>query len=184
MEKEAIRATIKARRKQLTKDEINQKSAKVYSALFSSEILKNAKTVMIYLAAFNEVRTEMIIDTLLQSGISVCAPVTNTENTSITPYYIKDMKNLTRGAFKIAEPPRNSEAMKEDIDAIIIPGVAFDKKGNRMGFGKGYYDRFLWDFAGIKIGICYDFQLLDKIPHISHDIAMDYIISEDEIYAF
>ena len=184
MEKEALRAIMKAQRKQLTKDEIHEKSAKVYSALFSSEILQNAKTVMVYLASFNEVRTKMIIDTLLQSGIRVCAPVTDTKNLSITPYYLEDTKNLIHGAFKIAEPTRDCEAKPEDIDAVLVPGIAFDKSGNRMGFGAGYYDRFLHSYDGIKIGICYDFQLFDKIPKDSHDITMNYIISEDKIYAF
>lgn len=184
MEKETLRASIKAQRKQLTKDEIHKKSAKVYSALFSSEILQDAKTVMVYLSAFNEVRTEMIIDTLLQSGVRVCAPVTDTKRMSITPYYLEDAKKLIQGAFKIAEPTRDCEAKPEDIDAVLVPGIAFDKSGNRMGFGAGYYDRFLHSYDGIKIGICYDFQLFDKIPKDSHDITMNYIISEDKIYAF
>lgn len=182
MDKEKIRDRIKAHRKQLSKQEIEDKSAKITLALFSCDALKNANTVMVYLASFNEVRTDKITEKFLREGKRVVAPVTDEENISLTPYLFTDAKELTNGAYGIKEPKRDFRVEKSQIDAVIVPGIAFDKNGNRMGFGKGYYDRFLEDFCGKKIGICYDFQIIDAIPTNEHDIAMDYIISEENIY--
>lgn len=182
MDKEKIRDRIKAQRKQLSKQEIEDKSAKITLALFSCDALKNANTVMVYLANFNEVRTDKITQRLFQKGKRVVAPITDEENISLTPYLFTNEKELTKGAYGIKEPKRDFRVEKSEIDAVIVPGIAFDENGNRMGFGKGYYDRFLEDFCGIKIGICYDFQIIDAIPTNEHDIAMDYIISEENIY--
>lgn len=182
MDKELIRNEKKSQRKNLTKEEIKTKSEKIFYTLFSSDALLGAKTIMLYLPSFNEVRTEAIAKKLLQDEKRVVAPVTNKENFSMTPYLIKDMQNLQIGAYGIKEPKRDLPIDKSKIDAVIVPGIAFDKSGNRVGFGAGYYDRFLKDFAGVKIGICYDFQIVDKLDTKKHDIKMDYVISEDKIY--
>ena len=130
----------------------------------------------------SEQEIDEIITRLLADGKKIVAPVTDKTATCITPYYIADISQLQKGAYGIFEPPQADKAKISDINAVIVPGIAFDKKGNRMGFGAGYYDRSLSDFGGTKIGICYDFQLLDKIYADSHDIPMDYIISEENIY--
>ena len=85
---------------------------------------------------------------------------------------------LTTGSFNIQEPTGN-EIITDFVvtDVAIIPGVAFDRNGNRLGRGKGYYDRFLSHFPGIKIGICADFRLVDAIPAEAHDVKMDYVIT-------
>ena len=83
-----------------------------------------------------------------------------------------------KGVFSVREPKEKILCPKEDIDTVVVPGIAFDKKGNRMGFGKGCYDMFLEDFNGVKVGMCYDFQLADDLPHSEYDIAMDYIFSD------
>jgi len=183
MDKNSLRTQIKLIRKNLSKAEIEEKSNKICDLLFSSELLKDTKTVMVYLSAFNEVRTDKIITKLLADDKKILAPVTDKSAVSITPYCITDISQLQKGAYGIFEPPQTDKAEISDIDAVIVPGIAFDKKGNRMGFGAGYYDRFLADFGGTKIGICYNFQLLDEICTDAHDIPMDYIISEENIYA-
>jgi len=183
MGKNALRAEIKLIRKNLSKAEVEEKSNKICDLLFSSKLLEDTQTVMVYLSAFNEVRTDKIIAKLLADGKKIVAPVTDKSAVCITPYYISDISQLTKGAYGIFEPPQTDKAKISDIDAVIVPGIAFDKKGNRMGFGAGYYDRFLVDFSGTKIGICYNFQLLDELCTDAHDIPMDYIISEENIYA-
>ncbi len=182
MDKEKIRAYMKAQRKQLSKEEIEEKSAKITLALFSCDALKNVNTIMVYLPSFNEVRTDKMTEKFFEEGKKVVAPVTDEENISLTPYLFTDTKELIKGAYGIKEPKKDFGVEKSEIDAVIVPGIAFDKNGNRMGFGKGYYDRFLEGFGGKKIGICYDFQIIDAIPTNEHDIAMDYIISEENIY--
>jgi 5-formyltetrahydrofolate cyclo-ligase len=88
-----------------------------------------------------------------------------------------DKSRLITGAYNILEPDDNNYFPVEDIELIIIPGVAFDKQKNRLGRGKGYYDKLLSNTEAFKIGICYDFQLVDEISTDAHDIKMDIVIA-------
>ena len=88
---------------------------------------------------------------------------------------------MKKGAHGIPEPTEIVPISIEEIEIILVPGLAFDKTGARMGFGKGYYDKLLETRKAIKIGICYDFQLLDKIPSEPHDVPMDIIITEKRV---
>lgn len=94
------------------------------------------------------------------------------------------LKNLQKGRFGILEP-KNKIRLKSfsKIAAVIVPGIAFDKKGNRLGFGKGYFDKFLKKIKSdaLKIGLAFSFQVLKKIPTTKNDIKMDFIITEKEI---
>ena len=83
-----------------------------------------------------------------------------------------------KGAFSVYEPDSAELADINEIDVVIVPGVAFDKSGTRIGFGKGCYDRFLKQISSVKIGFCYEFQICDKIIADEHDINMDYLVTE------
>lgn len=181
MEKETLRKLMKERRKALTDREIAEKSAAVQKKLFSLPEFANAKTVMTYISAFREVSTDGIINRLFECKKRVAVPVSNTDSITLTPSYISGTAELVRGAYGIKEPSVIRECTVSDIDIIIVPGIAFDVRKNRMGFGKGYYDRLLYGSDAIKIGLCYDFQLLDIIPSDKHDIPMDIIITEERI---
>lgn len=89
---------------------------------------------------------------------------------------------LESGAFNVPEPKDKTPFDKKEIDLVIVPGVAFDRKGNRTGYGKGYYDRFLKDMSALKIGVCHSFQLLDEIESEEHDVKMDMIVTEREVW--
>ncbi len=182
MKKEELRNKIKALRKNLTKHQIVEKSDIIYNKLFELEKINQAKTIMVYIHAFNEVRTDKIIKKLFDDGKKVCAPITDENTKTIRAYYFDNTDNFVKGAYGILEPPRNCVADISQIDVAIIPGIAFDKYGNRMGFGEGYYDRFLSQFKGTKIGIGYKFQCEYNIECNEYDIPMDYIINEEEIY--
>ena len=145
-------------------------------------LFKDAKTVMCYLSAFNEPDTFEIISLLLSQGKRVVVPVTDTNACTITPSYLTSLDGLRSGSYGIAEPSEYAPADAADIDISVIPGIAFDRSGMRIGFGKGYYDRFLSEFRGLKLGLCYEFQLYDSVPHDRHDIPMDIIITEGNIY--
>lgn len=181
MEKEELRRLMKERRRALTDCEIVEKSAAIQKKLFSVPEFINAKTVMTYISAFREVSTDGIINRLFECKKSVAVPVSDTNSITITPSYISSTAELVRGAYGIKEPSVIRECALSDIDIIIVPGIAFDVRKNRMGFGKGYYDRLLYGSDAIKIGLCYDFQLLDTIPYDKHDIPMDIIITEKRI---
>ncbi len=182
MNKEELRKEMKNLRKNISKEEIYAKSDLICNNLFTLDVIKNAKTVMVYISAFNEVRTQAIIQKLIDDKKRVSAPITNEENKSMNAYYFDDLSRLVKGAYGILEPPMENMCDISKIDVVIVPGIAFDKNGNRMGFGEGYYDRFLADFKGTKIGIGYKFQCENNIIADEYDIAMDYVINEEDIY--
>lgn len=182
MNKQELRNKIKALRKNLTKQEITEKSDVICNKLFELKKINHSKTVMVYIHAFNEVRTDKIIKKLLADGKKVCAPVTDENTKTITAYYFENSDDFVKGAYGILEPPKICVADISQIDIAIIPGIAFDKYGSRLGFGEGYYDRFLSKFKGTKIGIGYKFQCEHNIECDEYDIPMNYIINEEEIY--
>ncbi len=182
MTKNEIRTDLKAKRRALTQEEINKKSENIFSHFMSLSCYDKADTVMVYLSAYKEPETRDIIGILLRDGKKVVVPISNTDNFTITPSYLVSTNDLKKGAYDIPEPNKCTEADINSIDIALIPGIAFDEKGSRIGFGKGYYDRFLSGFHGTKIGICYDFQLISDIPVSEHDIKMDMIITEKRIY--
>lgn len=102
-------------------------------------------------------------------------PRVNGVNLELLPY---DETKLEIGSFYIEEPTGNDVHPVEEIEVIIVPGVAFDRKGRRLGRGKGFYDRLLQTAGATKIGIGYEFQLMDELPAEPHDVPMDIIITE------
>lgn len=172
---------MRTKRRALTKEEVRAYSEEIQKNLFSLSCVNSARTVCTFLSAFKEPDTISIVKRLLSENYRVVVPVTDTETTTLSLSYIDGMDDLIKGAYNIPEPRYIKSAKAEDIDVILVPGLAFDRSGGRMGFGKGYYDRFLSESRGVKIGLCYDFQLRDKIPTESHDVPMDFIITEKEI---
>lgn len=110
---------------------------------------------------------------------NIILPVVSQQNMSFYPFTGKE--NLTKGAFGIMEPISRDIVPPESIDLFIVPGVAFDFDYNRLGRGKGYYDRFLSDIDKPVIGLCFDYQLIASIPHEAHDKKMTLIIAENTI---
>lgn len=137
------------------------------------ECYKKAKTVMLYMP----IKGEADVTGLLGDEKLFLAPVTEGDE-----MYACRVGEMVKGAFGVPEPFDKTPFDKKDIDLVIVPGVAFDKEGNRMGFGKGYYDRFLKDMKAVKAGVCHAFQLMDKIPSAPHDVKMDMIVTERGIW--
>lgn len=180
MTKDEIRSELKAKRRALTAEDQSEMSRAITDNFLSLSNYKNVDTVMVYMSAFKEPSTGGIIETLKRDSKNIIVPISNTDDFTITPSYFSE--TLKSGAYGIPEPQNIAKADIKDIDIALIPGIAFDTSGARIGFGKGYYDRFLSEFKGIKIGICYDFQVLSDIPSSDHDIKMDMIITEKRIY--
>lgn len=179
--KALIRDEMKAKRRNMNKNEVAEKSRKAAQLFLNSGIYKSAKIIMLYMPLGNETDTGEIIRRAFADGKTLVLPVTDEQSGRITPYVLEQDTLLEKGGFSVVEP-RNSEPIeKSEIDAVLVPGIAFDKKGARLGFGRGCYDMFLEKMKAVKLGYCYSFQLLDEIPSDSHDIRMDYIITEKEI---
>ena len=172
---------MRAKRRALTTDEVKLSSEKIRNSLFTLDCVKNAKTVCTFLSAFKEPDTIGIVRQMWEKKCRVIVPISDTETNTLSLSCIDSMDDLERGSYGILEPSVVKTADEKDIDVILVPGLAFDRHGGRMGFGKGYYDRLLETSSAVKIGLCYDFQLFDTIPTESHDVPMDFIITEKEI---
>lgn len=183
MNKDELRAKMRQKRREMTADEVFEKSARIQKQLFSFDKYINAKTVMLYVSAFNEPSTIEIIKDAIEQKKRVVLPVSDTATETIVLSYLDSLNDLAKGAYGISEPRTVKKADTADIDFILVPGLAFDKNGNRMGFGKGYYDKLLCKTNAEKTALCYEFQLFDEIRADKHDIPMNTIITEDKIYA-
>lgn len=173
MDKKELRAQIKMLKKQHTKEQLLEQSERILAKLEKHPDFVKAKRVMLYNALPDEVQTlaflekwhlekQIILPTVIGDDI---IPVEYGKNTTFAV-----------GDFNILEP--QNEPYQGDFDLIVVPGVAFDKNGNRIGRGRGYYDRFLSQHLNVKrIGICFDFQLVDEVPTEPLDICMDEVIS-------
>lgn len=183
MIKDILRAAAKERRRALTAADMDAAAAAAAARVLALPAYRSAKTVMAYMSAFKELN----IDAVLKDACAnkrLVVPVSSTDTCTITPVLLRDIDAVVRGAYGIREPEERIPVPADEIDLALIPGIAFDKTGSRAGFGKGYYDRFLADFKGIKIGLCYEFQVYDSIPAEPHDIKMDMIITEEQLYDF
>lgn len=183
--KSELRAEYMAKRDAIPPEIRALKSVSVWKNLFGLEEYKNAKTIMLYSDIKSEVRTNIFINKVFSDGKRVLLPVTDIEKGILTPYEIKDMAQLEAGAYGIMEPRRDliengeiREVPKDEIDIAVIPGIVFDIFGSRIGYGGGYYDRFLADFKGIKTGLSYTECLHYLIPAEENDICVDMLITE------
>ncbi len=167
--KEALRREMIEKRKKL-----NLKNGDSFTKLIRGlDCYKKAKTVMIYMP----IKGEADVTGLSGDEKLFLTPVTEGDD-----MYACKVGKMAEGAFGVPEPEVKESFDKREIDLVIVPGVAFDKKGNRMGYGKGYYDRFLEKTDAVKVGVCHSFQLVDFIPSEKHDIKMDLIVTEREVW--
>lgn len=176
--KNEIRKRNKKLRAALDKWEAAEKSRLASEYFLKSEIYKKAGQIMLYMPLGNEIDTADMIKAAFKDGKKVVLPVTDGETGLITPCYITENTQFRQGAFSVSEPQNCESADMERTDVIIVPGIAYDKKGGRVGFGKGCYDRLLTASDAVKVGYCYDFQICEEIDTEEHDIKMDYLLSE------
>jgi 5-formyltetrahydrofolate cyclo-ligase len=165
-------------RNRLNHPEIAKKSKTIQEFVIKSKEFESAKVVGTYYALGSEVTTELIIKCAPILGKKIALP--RVEEDKITFYELSSMKSLIRGRFGILEPQPYEQM--NDIDILIVPGIAFDKKGNRLGYGMGFYDRLLSCKRTFSIGLAYSFQLLENLPHDKYDKRLNAIASEDGIY--
>ena len=179
--KNQIREQNKSKRRAMSKDEAREKSKAAARAFTECEIYKNAKQIMVYLPLGNETDTRDVVLAAFRDGKSLVLPVTDTKTGIITPCIYEKDTELIKGEFSVSEPESIVPADMSKTDVVLVPGIAFDKSGNRVGFGKGCYDRLLKDTTAVKVGFCYDFQICDEIPACDHDVKMDFLVTENGI---
>lgn len=167
-----------------SKDEIElmESSKKIIDNLYKSREFLLSQTIMVYVSFRGEVETHGLIKSLLKESKRVCVPLCKSEDCTMTAREVLNFSDLKPGAYGILEPDESMTIVpKNEIDFIIVPGCVFSKGGHRIGYGKGYYDRFLKDCPAKTCGLSYDFCLLDSIPYETTDVPLDMIITQTGI---
>ena len=172
-EKELIREKIKKKKQQLTDKEKEIEAANEFEKIEALPEFINAHNIMIYWSMPDELPTHNFIIRWSKKK-TMLLPVVKGEDMLIKPFSTKE--ELKQGSLGIWEPDTQKEYLNS-IDLVIVPGVAFDRNKSRLGRGKGYYDRYFINKRIVKIGVCFDFQLLESIPIDSFDIKMDKVVT-------
>jgi len=181
--KEVIRKTISHKRKILTDEKVNELSEKINYNLLQFKEYQNVTNIMFYTSKDNEVNLSTTIIQAIKEGKNVILPRVNPVTDNLQLHIISDLDNdFELGYAGIYEPKSHlTKFDKQNLDLILVPGIAFDTKGNRIGYGKGHFDKFLQNIKVPKIAVAYNFQLVKEISAEDHDIKMDYIITEDKV---
>ena len=174
-------------RAQLAKQDaadLRARSAAIWERLAALGEFRVAARLLIYVSTANEVGTHGLIRQLLAMGRQVCVPRFEPATESYVACQVHDFDaDLAVGKFGILEP--RPEALRpaaiDPIDAVLVPGLAFDETGNRLGRGLGHFDRLLRQTGGVKIALAFDFQVLDEVPAEPHDARMDFIVTETRV---
>lgn len=165
--------------KPLIKEGLDQK---ILKKLYSHPLFKKAKIIFLYVSIPDEVSTFGIIKKYPGKKHLIVPRVQGKHRLSLRE--IQNLKHLERRAFGILEPKTHLPKIKPDkIELAIVPGIAFDKRGHRIGYGRGYMDRLFTKMKCPKIGLAYDFQMVDKIPEGPYDVPVDLVITEKYVYA-
>lgn len=172
MNKQILRNKYKEIRKNIKNKEVLDD--KIFNKIIGLKEYKESKLILIYVSLNDEVDTLKLIEYSLKIGKRVAVP--KCEGDNIVFYNISKLSDLEEGSFRILEPKTNGVINNFSDSICIIPGIAFDKENNRIGYGKGFYDRFLQNYNGIKIGLTYKECICEKIDNDSNDIKMDKII--------
>ncbi|RLF30716.1 MAG: 5-formyltetrahydrofolate cyclo-ligase [Thermoplasmata archaeon] len=181
--KRALRKQMIELRKNMAKEEVLEKSKVIKERLFTLEEHRDVKNIMFYISYDNEVFThDMIKDALLQGKKSVFVPVTDVSRRKILVSRLNSWDNLIKGAYGILEPEIKEIVPPDIIDLVIVPGIAFDLRGHRIGHGIGYYDELLKRMNNYtSIGLAFEKQILEKIPNKEYDVAVDIIVTEKRV---
>lgn len=176
---------MRERLKDQRKSERRTKSTSIQKKLFCKKKFLSSKCIMLYVSkGTGEVETGPIIKKALDMGKKVVLPVTLVRERRIKPVRLKGLRQGFRksqyGIYEPKKPKRTRPIRIQDIDLVIVPGLAFDKHNNRLGRGQGYYDRFLRHVPGgtPKVGLGFRFQLLDSIPTTDKDVPLTSVISD------
>ncbi|MBE0447039.1 MAG: 5-formyltetrahydrofolate cyclo-ligase [Actinobacteria bacterium] len=181
----ALRQVVKRRRDALSRNERERKAIAIKERLFVLPEFRNAESVLFYAAFGSEVPTLKMMSESLGLGKKIILPITDTKTKNLALRRVHDLKNLQLNQYGIPEPVPESTVHHDynEVDLVIVPGVVFDRYGQRIGYGGGYYDRFLnrIDPSVPRVSIAFEEQIVPEIPAESHDLPVDKIITEERV---
>ena len=181
--KATLREQMKRARLAMSKAEVGRLSAMASERLVELEAFRAASGVMLYLPVRNEVDAMPVVTRCLNDGKALVLPRMDYAGDRIVAHRVDDpATQLVLGQMDLVEPDpaKTAVAAPDQIDLVVVPGLAFDLEGNRIGWGRGYYDAFLATLDGraLLMGLAYGFQVVESIEHDGHDVPMDLIVTE------
>jgi 5-formyltetrahydrofolate cyclo-ligase len=176
MDKKELRKYIRGLKREHEASELDALSTEICRKLMVHPKVQDAHVVMAYCSLPDEVNTHELLDRLLAEGKQVLLPRVIGDGLMELRIYTGP-KDLAEGAFHIMEPTGEPFTDIDSIDVALVPGMSFDKSGNRLGRGKGFYDRFLRHAHLYKIGVCFGFQMVDRVPTGPFDVPVDEVVS-------
>lgn len=176
--KEKLRKEIATEKRKYSSEQLLKMSDEVFSVLEITGVFRDASTILIYNSMADEVSTKSFIDKW-KSEKNFYLPVV--KDNHLVFRKLEDNTLFEKSKIGVNEPIGDDFTNLAKVDMVIVPGTAFDRSCNRLGRGKGYYDRFLTNVKAPKVGVCFDFQLKNQIPADERDVKMDMIVGENEL---
>jgi len=175
---------MKRARQALSKAEIRRRSAMIAERVLALDVFRSAGVVMLYLPVRNEVDMTLAVKHCLNDGKTLVLPRMDYDADRIVAHRVEDLVGqlvLARMDLMEPDPARTAVVAPEAVDLVVVPGLAFDRCGNRIGWGRGYYDAFLASAGAraTRVGVAYGFQVVEAIEHDGHDVPMDCIVTEE-----
>ncbi|WP_077533689.1 5-formyltetrahydrofolate cyclo-ligase [Massiliimalia massiliensis] len=181
--KNKLRKKYRGYRETLSPEEKRQLDDRIFDRLSESSFLARADTVLCFVSTAVEVDTHRLIHYCWRNGKRVAVPRCLNDKGKMDFFLITSWEDMERGRFSLLEPNLSQceKWVNTDRSVCIVPGFSFDHQGFRLGFGKGYYDRFLSSYQGVKIGICYHKCIAYHLPKGRYDVPVDFLVTEKSI---
>ena len=177
MDKKALRRAIGEKKRAMTSAQIEEASRCLTEKFLNTDFYRNCKSVYAYLSYNQEVRTDALIRRAIQDGKRVAVP--KVYGGQMRFIWLDDPDRIAPGAYNIPEPIADAPVADDKTALVLMPGLAFDRKGHRLGYGGGFYDRFLAkETEHPLVALCYGFQLLDHLETEQHDVPVDCVIAD------
>jgi 5-formyltetrahydrofolate cyclo-ligase len=183
-QKAELRTSLRARLRVLTETQVEEWGQVIQDRIVGSPLFEQASSLALYHPYQNEVKTQDLFEQAQKRGKRVAYPQAPTVEAPLNFFWIDSLTQLGPTSWGPLGPdPQKSlhPASYESIDLMLVPGLAFDRRGARLGRGKGFYDRTLKIFSGLKLGVAYDFQVLDEVPHSIWDEPVQYLATEKDL---
>ena len=175
MDKKELRRKIREKKRAMTEEQIESASRALGEKFAQCDVYKNARTIYGYLPYNQEVRTVPMLERAMREGKRVAVPKVYGEEMKFI--YMDDLSKVETGYANIPEPIADGPGAEDPTALVLMPGLAFDEKGNRMGYGGGFYDKFLaQEPEHPTVALCYAFQMVENIPTEAYDIPVDCVL--------
>ena len=186
-DKKILRKEIIEKRNNINLVKREEKDKKIFNKFYETQYYNEAENIFIYISYASEINTKEIINKALKDNKKIYVPRTEFKTRNMDAVRITSLDNLVESAYGILEPSTEMPHIDpNELDLIVVPGVAFDRNGGRMGYGAGFYDRYFKKINKeniskiVKLALAYEVQMLDKVPMNEQDVPVNYIITENE----